>query len=491
MGNAREPRRNRGPRRGMRPNVEALDGRLLLSGLGLGHVPVGGKLGPFIAPGTIRPRIQQAPVRVDASPAVNQYLVQLLGPESMEPIRAQAAARGAGMRSMLHQAVLAQPFVNTILGSLDTYELLNSPALQANVGFVGVAREVPEQPPVRFTVLEPQITLGSEESTVLIPPVNGRVPLSVTVPNENIRVLEEGVFQVDVPADQIEDGSLDPPISTFAVGALSGVYAETGPVLTQALLTGRHLRGPNTPPVVRGLRMARALGDPRLIPHGTQSNYVRLMRVAIERDAFQPTPAQSQAIADGLDGFLNDLNQLSASGEFTPLVPPETPPNILGGARLGGTMMVTSGAVRDLLNVAASQSGLQLPSGNFPGRIDSGFVIAANGDYGIALSARGPLLDAPSGVATDVIGGDVRVEVTNALALDELNGIRVTEGTYLGSVVSGEITASRTPLNGRDLVTLGAAAGFGTGLDYGTAVTYTRIIPLGNLNALLPQYPPQ
>ncbi len=471
----------------MTPSFEALDGRLLLSGV----TPVGGKLGPFIAPGAIRPRIQQAPVRVDASPAVNQYLVQLLGPEQMEPIRAQAAARGVATRSMLYQAVLAQPFVNAMLGSIDTYALLNSPAAQTLVGFSAAPQEPPEEePPVVFLVPESNIlVLGTTEATVQIPPAPDRAAFTVTVPIGNLQFLGEGFYQVVVPVDQIPGEGALPPSETIGTGALSSVYRETGPLLSQALLTGRPLRGPNTPPIVRGLRMARSLGDPRLVPHGTQSNYLRLLRVAVERNAFDASPAQTDRIANELEAFLFEVQQLSASGAFTPAVPPATPANVLGGARLGNTITITSAAVRDLVNVAPSQTGLQLFGLNFPGRIDSGIILAANGDYGLVLSARGPMLEAPAGFSTDTVGGDLRVQLSNAQAITELNGLRIEEGTYLGSVISGEITASRTPKGPRDLVTLSAAAGFGTGLDFGTTVTYTRVIPLGNLNALIPQYP--
>jgi hypothetical protein len=180
------------------------------------------------------------------------------------------------------------------------------------------------------------------------------------------------------------------------------------------------------------------------------------------------------------------LNTLVTTGAFNPPVPPATPPNPLAGARLGGTLQVTNGAIRDLINVAPGQSGLQLFGSNFPGRIDSGFVIAANGDYGLVLSARGPLQAAPAGFDTDVVGGDVRVTLSNASRLSDLDGLRVEEGTYVGSVVSGEVTTSRSG----NLATLGASAGFGTGLAFGTGVSFTRVIPLGNLNALIPQFPP-
>ena len=48
--------------------------------------------------------------------------------------------------------------------------------------------------------------------------------------------------------------------------------------------------------------------------------------------------------------------------------------------------------MRELASVDPSLSGLQLPVvGNFDGRIDVGFVLDRAGNFGIALTARGPL----------------------------------------------------------------------------------------------------
>ena len=484
MGRSRESRRARGPLRTVRPMVEALDGRVLLSATPL----AGGKLGPFIEPGAMRPRIHQTPTVVDAAPVLNRYLIALLGSDEVEPVRAQAAARGVSARAILYQRVLAQPLVNSVFGSLDTYSILGSPAASALVGFVEV--QPTTQATVRYNVSPANlISLGSESSTVQIPPDGTLAGFIATVPTVNVRPLPDGSYQVDVPVDQIPSDAPAPPAATVGTGALSDTYRATGPVLSDALLTGRHQRGPNSPAVVRGLRLTRSLGDPRLISPATQSTYLRLMRVAVERDAFTPTSEQSQQIATDLQQFFVDLDQLSAAGTFTPAVPPATPPNLFAGARLGNTLQVTNGALRDLVNVAQSQSGLPLLGLNFPGRIDAGFIIAANGDYGLILTARGPLQDAPAGFATDIVGGDLRLEVSNAASITELNGLRVQEGTYVGSVLSGEITGSRTSRPNGDLVTLGASAGFGTGLAFGTGVSYSKVIPLGNLNALLPQYP--
>ncbi|RUL87492.1 hypothetical protein [Tautonia sociabilis] len=454
MANWPGSKRVRGPHRTLRPTVEPLDGRVLLSDLPI----AGGKLGPFLEPAAIRPRIRQTPTVTPATPQVNRYLSLLLGPETMEPIRAQAATRGAGMRAIIAQRVVSQPVINGLLGSADTYTLLNSPATRELLGY-----------DVLFMPDPPVETPGPH-----LPPD----PLAPDEPEEPVQL----------------------PV-TSPVGTLAPVYEPTGPVLSQALLTGLQRRGPNTPAVVRGLRLARALGDRQVVPPGVTANYLRLFRVAVERGAFDLSSAQTEGIKDGVTHFLTEVDRLQAEGIFTPSVPLATEPNLLGGATLGSTVQVTTGAVRDLVGVTSpQQAGLPLfaaeqvtdpqSSQVFPGRIDAGFVVAANGDYGLILSARGPLLDAPAGFATDTVGGDVRLELSNATSLEQLNGLRVVEGTYVGSVVSGEITASRSPRLGGDLITLGGAYGFGTGMAFGSAVTYTQVIPLGNLNALIPQAPP-
>ncbi len=133
-------------------------------------------------------------------------------------------------------------------------------------------------------------------------------------------------------------------------------------------------------------------------------------------------------------------------------------------------------------------AGLQLPGiGNFEGKIDAGFVFDRLGNYGLVLTARGPLLSAPPGFeSSDLIGGDVQVEVSNAPNLEALNGIRLVEGVTMGSALQAGMAASNTQ---GGAVTLAASAGYGVGLEYGTGVAYTQVIPLGNVYALIPQAP--
>ena len=199
-------------------------------------------------------------------------------------------------------------------------------------------------------------------------------------------------------------------------------------------------------------------------------------------------PAQSNLVSQGLTEFLSEVSSLDQSGTFNPAVPPPGVP--LPKGRLYGTLYVSLGAVRELASVNSSQSGLQLPGvGNFEGRIDLGFVLDRAGNFGIALTARGPLTGAPPGVTSaNEIAGDIRVEVSNAHNISDLNGLSTVEGLNQGESLSGGVESSRLQ-NG--VSTFGASIGYGAGLEYGTGIEYTQVIPLGNIYALLPEFPPQ
>lgn len=482
----RRSKHRKAPRRRAELGLEILDGRMLLS-----SQVAADSVGPYIAPAIVRPRIQSAPVVVDALPSLNRYLFPLLGQEAMEGIRNQAINRGVARNALMANRVLAQPFIKTFLGAQDTYLALNSTAVGQLAGFVQISSPSAQADTVRYTV-EPVsiISVGSDASVVQIPPSGNLPGFLATVPTGNIRLREDGLFFVDVPRDQIPGDAPAPVTVTEPTGELSQAYSATGPLLSQALLTGQHRRGPNQAQVVRGLRLTRYLNNPRLFPVGLQHSYLRLLRVAAERQAFTPTPSQSAQIDEALTQFVDEVTALYEAGVFNPSVPPPTPDDLLPGPPLTGSLTITAGAERDLMKVAPQFAGLPLLGLNFPGRIDVGFVIAPNGDYGVSLTARGPLKDDPAGFISDIIAGDVRVEVSDAQTLTDLNGLRVEEGTLVGTVLSGEITASRTTLaSGRTLRVLGASVGYGAGLKYGTGVSYTQVIPLGNLNALIPQFP--
>ncbi len=95
----------------------------------------------------------------------------------------------------------------------------------------------------------------------------------------------------------------------------------------------------------------------------------------------------------------------------------------------------------------------------------------------------------PPGVTSaNEIAGDIRVEVSNAHNISDLNGLSTVEGLNQGESLSGGVESSRLQ-NG--VSTFGASIGYGAGLEYGTGIEYTQVIPLGNIYALLPEFPPQ
>ncbi len=271
-------------------------------------------------------------------------------------------------------------------------------------------------------------------------------------------------------------------------GELSGVYSETGPIISNALLTGSAHGGPNAPRRIPGLGLVNAITHNRSFPSGQTSAFFYALHNAVDRQVYSLSAAQSDTVADGLSQFLSQVNSLEQAGTFNPAVPPPAVP--LPRGRLNGTLYVSLGAVRELASVSPSQSGLPLPVvGNFEGRIDVGFVLDRAGDFGIALTARGPLTGAPPGVTSaNVIAGDIRVEVSNAPNISDLSGVSTVEGLNQGANLSGGAETSRLQ-NG--VSTFGASVGYGSGLEYGTGVEFTQVIPLGNAYALIPEFPKQ
>jgi hypothetical protein len=145
--------------------------------------------------------------------------------------------------------------------------------------------------------------------------------------------------------------------------------------------------------------------------------------------------------------------------------------------------------VTSLLDVNPAVNGLALPAlGNFPGRLDVGYVFDRSGNYGLMLTLRGPLQNAnPVPTPVDVASGDIRVEVSNAPNISSLTGQRVVEGVDVGSGDSSDLGLSEYA---GGITTFSASAGNGFGLEYGTGVGYSTVIPLGNVYAPIPASPP-
>jgi hypothetical protein len=271
-------------------------------------------------------------------------------------------------------------------------------------------------------------------------------------------------------------------------GAAGDSYTATSTILASALKTATHRAAPNGPRGVPGLRLVGAFGRSRNFAGSEAAGVLKAFRIAVSRQVFTLSDRQQTMVAAGYAEFVNNVEALQAARAFQPSTPP--PAQSLPRGPLTRTIEVSLGAFRNLNSVDPSQSGLPLPEiGNFEGRIDIGYVIDRKGNFGIALTARGPLSGAPAGVASsDVVGGDVRVEVSNAPSLSALNGTRSVEAITQGGGASGGLETSRTASG---VATSAASIGYGSGLEFGTGVAYTEVIPLGNAFALIPEYPKQ
>jgi hypothetical protein len=213
---------------------------------------------------------------------------------------------------------------------------------------------------------------------------------------------------------------------------------------------------------------------------------LRAFHVAVDRQVFTLNSTQQAAVTAGLTSFQNTVAALNATGAFQPKAPP-APPKLVTGP-LNGTLEVSLGVLRNLTNVAPGLSGLQLPGiANFPGRLDVGYVFDQAGDFGLILTARGPLFGTPTNVASpNLVGGDIQIEVSNAKSLAALTGQRLAEGLYQGTGISSGLAASS---NANGVSTFAASIGYGSGLEFGTGTAYTQVIPLGNVYALIPSAP--
>jgi hypothetical protein len=268
--------------------------------------------------------------------------------------------------------------------------------------------------------------------------------------------------------------------------AAGDAYTSTGPILTSALSTASRQPALNAPRGVPGLRLSVAFARNHNFPGSAASGVLRAFHIAVERQVLSLSSQQQALVEAGYAQFTANVESLNAAGAFQPATPP--PATSLPKGPLTGTIEVSLGAFRELSSVAAGQSGLPLPNiGNFEGRIDEGFVIDRNGNFGIAITARGPVSDVPKGVASsNLVGGDIRIELSDATNLQSLNGLREVEGLTQGGGRSGYLESAKTA---GGVSTFAAAVGDGSGFEFGTGMAYTEVVPLGNAFALIPEYP--
>jgi hypothetical protein len=469
-----------------RPVVECLDPRQLLATSG--HT-----LGPFINPVQVNPRVTHPVVRQDTPAAINNYLAAILGETQLVPIQHKVHNKQTGTQVALAQRVLNQPFVASLFSNRDTYTLLNSPAVQQVIGVQVTSDQAATEETVRYLLPNDTyiVERGTDTATVRIPENQGIPGFEASVPLGNLRFPANGTVTVDVPRSQIPANAPAPLVINTVTGQLKGTYQGTGPILQSALLTGVHTITPNAPRTVPGLRLSKQLGSNRAFPVGVPAGRLqRLMRVAVQRGVFTANAENQGRINAALVDFLQNVNGLQQTGYFSPDAPPVAPAPVTGP--LTGTLIVTSAAFRDLNSTSPGTAGLPLAllnSGetiNLRGRIDVGFVISRNGDYGLILIAHGrPMADPKAFASQDTIGGDIQIAVSNTTSLSALNGKRVEESLNIGAALSSSLHNS----NQNGVAIWGATVGYGSGFQYGTSNTFTQVIPLGNINALIPQHP--
>ena len=476
--------RARPPRR-RTPIVEALDARQLLAA---GASAVGQALGPFLTPVASVPRVSAVATIVNPHAAINQLLSVQLG-SGVETVEQQVEAKKTSSNALVANQVLANPFLHAVLSRQDTYTLLN--AISGNT-LSSAPTSATTQNTVTYNVPQQAVfsfISGTDQASVQVLPTATASGFFVTVPASSIRTMAAGspvTATVEVPRSSIPSDAPLPPVSAIPTGPLSDVYITTGPVILSAFRSRVPHPGPNAPHAIPGLRLAGAFANNANFPVARTNALLYAFRVAVDRNVFALSTTQTNAVNAGLLQFEQTVASLNQSGTFQPSVPVAAPR--LHRGPLKGTLEVSLGALRNLSNVDALQTGLPLPNvGNFPGRIDVGYVFDRNGNFGLQLTARGPLSGAPAGVSSaTVVGGDVQVEVSNAPSLSALNGLRVAEGLNQGVGLSGGLSAST---NSHGISTFGASAGYGSGLEFGTGRSYTQIIPLGNVYALIPESP--
>ena len=451
----RKPRGGPRPLRRLDLWVECLDSRELLS-IGFGH-PVG----PYLAPATVRPRVPGPAPAVVPNLALNSVLTSLLQINTQTNVSSTQSLDGSA-QSDLGKKIVKQPFINSVLSNYDTYQLLQSQAMSGLVGSQAVGSTSQTTDTVTYIVQRSNILIGTDTSLVTVPPSNGAAGFIAQVPTANIRLLSDQIASVAIPVSEIPADAPVPTVNTVPTGTLGDVYASTGPLFEEALSTGSGQPRPD-----RAADGPRAPTDP-----GVQSQPQLLPCRGGQVPPHVPR--------GGEQGPLHPGGRSAVPGEHgrRPVHHRRQEPESIGHVPAGGPAVGTApgegtagrdarGLVRRfrrLANVASPLSGLQLPGvGNFPGRIDVGFVFARNGDYGLVLTARGPLLSDPANLnSEDLVGGDVRITSSNAPSLAALNGQSTVEGVTLGTVRSGAL-ASTTNANG--VHTSSASVGYGSGFE--------------------------
>ena len=138
-----------------------------------------------------------------------------------------------------------------------------------------------------------------------------------------------------------------------------------------------------------GLRLTEALARDHNLAGAEATGVLRAFRIAVARDVLTLSANQIAAVDAGYASFESTVSAMNAGGAFQPSVAPAAP--TLPAGPLSGTIEISLGAFRNLGSVDSSQTGLPLPEiGNFPGRIDLGFVIDKYGNFGLEITRPRP-----------------------------------------------------------------------------------------------------
>jgi hypothetical protein len=468
-----------GPRRARRlaPHVELLDLRELLSAGGLGP-----HLGHYVAPA----QFPRSPLTfglrptavVDAHAAINRELLSVLGP-GMDRIVRGAQLGDSSASSVLSGKVLAQPFVHALLSDNDTYTLLGAPWL-SKVFAPQDLQGTDQNQTVTLTLPRAGHQIGLGDPTII--QVNPGDPAPgppgstfafgfvITVPATSV-VFTTTQIIVQVPLSQIP--TMAQSLSNVNPNNLPSVYGSTGPLLTELFRSGLSQMAPTALPTVPGLRLVNTLDSYHNLPDPNRSRVFYQMRIAANKQLLALNGTQTNLVNKGLSDFLAVVDNWKASS--TPQL------NQLIATHPGGQLVPTpvrgplNGTVAVSLGVVQQPNVVQLDS---PERVDVGFIFARNGDYGLKLTARGPLSTTlPTAPPNKIAAGDIQTEVSNATNILQLQGWRIVEGVTEGAVLSGGVAAT----NQDHVATFATSAGYGAGLEFGLGVQYTRIIPLGNV----------
>jgi hypothetical protein len=457
-------------------DIETLDLRQLLSLSGFGP-----HLGHFVAPGVLPQSARQhlpPALTIDPHDGINRQLLALLGP-GLNLIERNAELNNVSSRAALAQQVLGNAFIHAVYSDNDTWTVLNTATVNGVLQVQQLANNQAQI--VTLTLPKSDVQLLGNPSVVQVQPgdpspvpgetfTNGfilEVPATSLVFNSDNKTIT-----IQVPLSQIPAQAQ--LLSNSNPNNVAAIYSSTAPLLQELFRSGVAFGAPTGLPTVPGLRLVNGLQQNNNFPNPTFSRFFHQIRFAAQKNLFILNADQQTLVANGLNRFLGvadnwnqlapaQLNQLAAA----------LPPNQLAPTPVHGSLRNT---------VAVTAGVLQQPNvvqTDFPERLDVGYIFARNGDYGIILTARGPLSNTPFAPPPNTIAaGDIQTEVSNATSLSQLNGWRIIEGTSEGSGLSGGVSAT----NANGVATFAASAGYGAGFEFGLGVRFSLVIPLGNVN---------